>query len=685
MNETSRTTGSTPLVHFKSTGISLTLQITLWTVLILILAAIDTYQSYTAQYNNAVVMARINYSKDAIFRLWASGHGGVYVPVTPSTQPNPYLSHIPDRDVVLPSGKLLTLMNPAYMTRQMHELGAARENTHGHLTSLNPIRPQNAPDEWEQNALRLFETDRLKEHVSFSMIDGEPYLRLMRPFQVEKTCLKCHEKQGYNEGDIRGGLSISVPWAPQRRQWLAGMPVAFGGYGCLWLAGALSLRFFNRRSQLELLENEKLAIDLEQAMYDAQAASQSKSNFLAVMSHEIRTPMNGVIGMTELLMTTPMTEDQLKYAGTIRSCGKKLMVIINDILDFSKIEAGKLVLELCDFDVREMVRDIFNLLHAKASDAGLKLSCHIDQSVPQLVTGDVSRLGQIVINLVGNAIKFTSQGDVIIRVKLDSQHERTCIIRIEVQDTGIGIPHNRLISIFEHFTQADSSTTRKFGGTGLGLAICKKLAELMGGEIGVVSVEGKGSTFWFTARLVVPAHCPAAAPSDGDMLIDALSQQPGDNQRTSQIPDGCSATSKTSPAPFKGRILLAEDDPTSQQMAQFILEKLNYQVDVVDNGHQAVKALEEFDYDLVLMDCMMPLLDGFEASTAIRAPDSLVINRNVPIIALTANALSDDRDKCIDAGMNDYLTKPINVEEFIITLETWIKFSAQRKNSDTAL
>jgi signal transduction histidine kinase/CheY-like chemotaxis protein len=731
--------------------------------------------------------ARTICDRDLLYWHWASSCGGIYVPEADVNQDPSHLSMVKDY-VVTQDGARLAHVMPEEMTRQVCDLTREIGGVVAHLTSLKPANLRNAPDAFDRGALEALDRGQ-PEYSGFETREGRPYMRLVQPLRVKEVCLRCHGAQGYKVGEVRGAFSVSVPIehlaAAARRD--AG--VVFAGYAAVWLMGVVAIIFSSRQLAAHAAERDRNGRQLQAAMTAAESArqtaemaSRAKSTFLANMSHEIRTPLNAVIGMTELVLKGQISVQQREFLQTVKDSGEALLAVINDILDFSKIEAGKLTLDSTAFDLRESLGDTMKSFALRAHQQGLELACFIHPDVPRLVVGDYSRLRQIVVNLVGNAVKFTESGEVSLEVLRELHSDTDVTLHFVVADTGIGIPPEKQSAIFEMFEQADASTTRRHGGTGLGLAIASRLVGMMGGRIWVESEVGCGSRFHFvictrlcegepaeppppepaslhglrvlvvddnatnrrildevlrswqmrpsTARsaseavqlliearhqgepfglVLTDAHMPGV---DGFMLTEQIKRdpemastvvmmltsgdRPEDMQRCTDLgiatyllkpikqselletiqqalritlsPPKASPAAEP-PKPLKNlSLLLAEDSLVNQRLAVALLEEQGHKVKVAGNGRDAVAALETEKFDLVLMDVQMPEMDGFEATAAIRARERQT-GAHLPIIAMTAHALKGDRERCLAAGMDGYISKPIHVAELFRAID----------------
>lgn len=423
-------------------------------------------------------------------------------------------------------------------------------------------------------------------------------------------------------------------------------------------ADEMELEIFLRAQELEhrTRELEKMNEDLQRARDQAIESSNLKSAFVATMSHELRTPLTGLIGFVELALRTDLGKEQRELLETASQSAEALLTVVNDILDLSKIEAGKVELETVPFNAIFLVQDVSRLSAAGTKRKNLRLETRVDQGIPPFVIGDPIRLRQVLLNLIGNAIKFTDKGGITVQASIVGSDRDTLTIRFAVTDSGIGISEKEKHLLFLPFSQVDSSNTRRFGGTGLGLTISKRFVEMMGGEIGCDSIKGKGSTFWFTVPFAKEKrHIDAAVLS-------------GDEVTTHALPAG-------------RMILVVEDSPVIRMLAVKQLVNLGLQAHTVSDGHAALEAISTFSYDLILMDCHMPVMDGFEATRAIRQMEKKS-KTHTPIVAMTAGAMLGDKEKCLQSGMDDYLSKPFTIEQLRDKLEQWLTMPAHKFQSN---
>ncbi|NTV03126.1 MAG: response regulator [Chlorobiaceae bacterium] len=774
----------------KMASDNLTLTFSLaWSLAIAISLGISAWQIHQAVRNIATVHARQAFDKEVGFRRWNEFRDKAFTLIEQPGRTATPVDLFMNRTIVSPSGRLISTTNIANVPNRFHSPLRERDELSSRLTGLAPTLPENVPDAWEKAALDSFRKGR-GESVSVYVKGKTEYLRLMHPLTAKRSCLQCHGAQGFRQGALIGGLSVMLPMEIYRTSETSQLAALSIGHLLFWILGLggilLGIRKINRsrqRLQLLLEHTEQLnrvlteESDRANALADkARKASAAKSEFLANMSHEIRTPMNAIIGMAELMHETGLTPRQQHYVSMFQSAGENLLNIINDILDISKVEAGHLELEKTGFDLPGLVESTCGIMAERASAKGVRFSIKNGRNLPEFVVGDPSRIRQVLVNLIGNAVKFTKRGSITVSIDVagtpplpGATPQGRATIMFSVSDTGIGIPETKIPIIFDNFTQSSSSTTREYGGTGLGLAISRRLVELMGGCISVSSREGEGSCFTFTLPLALSDAPPASSkskpadingssilvvddtPANREILIESLSWAgakvaEAENGLTAlralekarsagtpfelvildgRLPDiggaeiaerirsdkqldtACLLLSSDPqkedftifrqldlPTPLvkpvkrqalieavglalaarrsrlagsdeKRKLLIAEDNPDNQMLIAAYLAGSQHEVDLAVNGIDAVEKFMNNTYDLVLMDIQMPIMDGYEATRRIRSIESSTQVLKTPILALTAHATTDERQKCLDAGCDGHLTKPIKKSKLL--------------------
>ncbi|ABM29351.1 ATP-binding protein [Nitratidesulfovibrio vulgaris] len=606
----------------------------------------------------ALLQARSFFAQIVATRAWNAVHGGVLVPESVYGPPNPYLPE-GDRVVTTTDGQRLSRVNPAYMTRQISEILNDREGVGFRITSLFPLRPENAPDLWERAALDKF---RHGEKEVFTLEQGTAgslaHYRFMAPLATDTTCMNCHRDERDVAGGQRGGISVALAAAPLLAVQADRLNTLSITYWCIAIVGVFGIG------------GATLLISSRQAM--AEAANRMKSAFLANMSHDMRTPLTGIIGMADLLEAPGCPpERRSAYIAQLKGASANLLEIVNDITDYSCLESGRLRLTPRPFALRNAVDECLGLFRFTCEQKGLTLTADIPPGLPDALTGDDFRLRQALGNLVSNAVKFTRRGTITVVIREEERSTEDVMLRFTVQDTGVGIPRHEQDAIFESFVQGGAAHELRMGGTGLGLAITRDIAAMCGGTAGVHSVPGAGSSFWFTARLGIAAgrgdmmrphpatrHSPMPCRSAMPPAEDATPHQPCER---GTMADGTARPSATSPA-HRLRILVADDNPVNRLFLHDALTGAGYDVTCASDGLEALECLADgHGFSLALLDVRMPGLDGLDVLRHMRAGDVPGIRPDTPVLMVTASAAGDERAQLLNAPADGVIIKPLRV------------------------
>ncbi|AAS95103.1 ATP-binding protein [Nitratidesulfovibrio vulgaris] len=607
----------------------------------------------------ALLQARSFFAQIVATRAWNAVHGGVLVPESAYGPPNPYLPE-DDRVVTTSDGQRLTRVNPAYMTRQISEILNDREGVGFRITSLFPLRPENAPDVWEKAALDKF---RYGEKEVFTLEQGMKgslsHYRFMAPLATDATCMNCHRDERDVTGGQRGGISVALAAAPLLAVQADRLNTLSITYWCIAIVGVFGIG------------GATLLISSRQAV--AEAANRMKSAFLANMSHDMRTPLTGIIGMADLLEAPGCPpERRSAYIAQLKGASANLLEIVNDITDYSCLESGRLRLLPRHFALRNAVDECLGLFRFTCEQKGLTLTADIPPGLPDSLTGDDFRLRQALGNLVSNAVKFTRRGTITVAVREEERSAEDVMLRFTVQDTGVGIPLHEQDAIFESFVQGGAAHELRMGGTGLGLAITRDIAAMCGGTAGVHSTPGTGSSFWFTARLGIATEQEARADRRQPLVQDShvpyrsplppseevLPHQTGDSAAMTCSP---ASLSVASPA-HRLRILVADDNPVNRLFLHDALTGAGYDVMCASDGLEALECLADGrGFSLALLDVRMPGLDGLDVLRHMRAGDVPGIRPDTPVLMVTASAAGDERAQLLNAPADGVIIKPLRV------------------------